>query len=147
MSATKAVFDIPADRYYDGSQHMWAKPDGGQVLVGIDTLHLETLGELAYISLQAVGITVQRGESIGSLEAAKMTGDIIAPISGKLVTRNDAILRDPTLVNQAPYDEGWLVAVQANNWDNESEQLIHGDALPAWVAAEVERYRSQGWID
>ena len=143
------TYHIPDDRHYDGTHHMWAKfePETGHVIVGIDTLGLAALGELAYISLQAVGMPVKRGESIGTLEAAKMTGDLIAPVSGIVVDRNTASLRDPTLVNNSPYDKGWLVVIAPENWEEESGELIAGEALPAWVADEIERYRSQGLID
>jgi glycine cleavage system H protein len=148
MSVTTS-YPIPADRYYDGSQHMWAQPgpNADRVIVGIDALGLAALGDLAYISLQAVGTPVKRGQSMGVLEAAKMTGDLIAPVSGTLLERNEPALRDPLLVNHDPYDRGWLVTIQPSNWEYESAILITGEALPGWVAAEIERYRSQGWID
>jgi glycine cleavage system H protein len=143
------TYHIPDDRHYDGTHHMWARfePETGHVVVGIDTLGLAALGDLAYISLQAAGMPVKRGEPIGTLEAAKMTGDLIAPVSGTVVDRNTESLRDPGLVNESPYDEGWLVVIKPENWEEESGKLISGEALPAWVAAEIERYRSQGWID
>ena len=143
------TYKFPDDRYYDATNHQWAKLDAtrGQVLVGIDSLGLEALGELAYISLQPIGVSVRRGESIGTLEAAKMTGDIFAPVSGTLVGRNERVLREPTLINSDPYDKGWIVTIEPGDWETESGELIHGPALPAWVETEIERYRSQGWVD
>jgi glycine cleavage system H protein len=146
---TSETYHIPDDRYYDQEHHLWAKLDStsGRITIGIDSLGLAALGDLAYNSFQAVGMPIKRGESIGVLEAAKMTGDLIAPVSGVLVDRNEAVLRDPYLVNTAPYGEGWLVAIEAGDWENESTRLVSGEALPAWIAAEIERYRAQGWID
>ena len=142
-------YHLPADRHYDKQHHIWAKLDldTGRVTVGIDTLGLASLGDLAYVSLQAVGVPITRGESIGVLEAAKMTGDLIAPISGTVVERNEAVLRDPYLVNTNPYDKGWIVAIEPADWANEATALVSGEALPAWLAAEIERYRAEGWID
>lgn len=151
MTAPKIIkdYEFPDDRYYDKSNHMWAKLDtaDNQVIVGIDVLGLEALGEIAYISLQATGMPVQRGESIGVLEAAKMTGDVVAPVSGMLVARNEPIMRDPLIVNNEPYEQGWLVIIEPVDWEAESADLVSGQAIPGWVEAEVERYRSQGWID
>lgn len=143
------TYHIPDDRYYDKDKHMWAKlePTTGRVTVGIDTLGLASLGDLAYLSFQSIGIPVKRGQSIGVLEAAKMTGDLITPVSGTLVDRNEATLRDPYLVNTDPYGEGWLVAIEPTNWESESADLISGEVLPTWIATEIKRYRSQGWID
>lgn len=143
-----ATEHIPDDRWYDGDQHLWARIDPAteQVVVGIDTLGLAALGDLAYITLRAIGTTVRRGEPIGTLEAAKMTGDLVAPISGVLVGGNPAVLRDPTLANRDPYGAGWLFRLAPADWAGESAELLTGADLPAWVAAETERYRTQGWI-
>lgn len=142
-------YPIPADRAYDREHHMWAQYDApsGQVTVGIDMLGLVALGDLAYVSLQAVGMPIKRGESMGMLEAAKMTGDLIAPISGVINACNDEAVSNPAMVNQSPYAEGWLIVIKPTDWENESAQLVWGDDLPAWVESEVKRYRQQGWID
>jgi len=146
--AGTATYHIPDDRWYD-AQHMWARlePTTGRVVIGIDALGLVALGDLAYISLQAVGTPVKRGKAIGVFEAAKMTGDVVVPVSGTLVERNEQALRDPLLVNSDPYGQGWLAVIEPTDWEHESAALISGEALPAWIATEVERYRSQGWID
>lgn len=149
MSNQTNSYEIPADRAYDREHHMWARLDAvsGNIFVGIDTLGLASLGDLAYVTLKEVGAEVKRGQSIGTLEAAKMTGDLIAPVSGTIVARNDATVSNPGLVNQSPYVDGWMVIIKPSDWENESMQLVSGDALPAWVEAEVKRYKSQGWLD
>jgi len=128
---------------------MWAQFDSasGDVFIGIDALGLTALGDLAYVKLKDVGKSVRRGESLGTLEAAKMTGDLIAPVTGVIVARNNTVVSNPGLVNQSPYADGWMVVIKPSDWDNESAQLVAGDALPAWVDSEIKRYRSQGWID
>ncbi len=142
-------YKIPFDRAYDREHHMWAQYDAsrGQVIVGIDTLGLASLGDLAYVMLKEVGTEVKRGESLGTLEAAKMTGDLIAPVSGVIVARNEETMNNPGLVNQSPYDAGWLVVLKPSDWERESWQLVAGAELPAWVEAEVKRYKTQGWLD
>lgn len=145
---TATTFHIPDDRYYDGANHLWAKLDSatGRVVIGIDELGLQALGDLVYITLKEVGTPVKRGEAVGTLEAAKMTGDIIASVSGILIGRNESVLRDPSLVNRDPYDKGWVVSIDPTEWKKEAAALVSGDAIPVWVEAEVERYRKQGWI-
>lgn len=144
---TTTSYHIPDDRAYDGAHHLWVQLDPaiGRAVVGIDAFGLDSLGELAYVSLQAAGMPVRRGEAIGTLEAAKMTTVLVAPVSGTLVDRNANVLRDPTLVNRDPYGDGWLVAIEPDDWETEVADLVAGAALPAWVAAETERYRSEEW--
>lgn len=114
MSNQTNSYEIPADRAYDREHHLWAQYDStsNQVTVGIDTLGLASLGDLAYVTLQAVGIPIKRGESMGTLEAAKMTGDLIAPVSGVIVARNDETVSNPALVNQSPYADGWMAVIK-----------------------------------
>lgn len=149
MSNQTNSYEIPADRAYDREHHLWAQYDStsNQVTVGIDTLGLASLGDLAYVTLQAVGIPIKRGESMGTLEAAKMTGDLIAPVSGVIVARNDETVSNPALVNQSPYADGWMAVIKPSDWESESAQLVSGNDLPAWVESEIKRYRSQGWIN
>ena len=140
-------YSFPPDLHYDRSTHIWVRNEGERVTIGLDALGLESLGDIAYISLQAVGIPVRRGEAIGSLEAAKMVGDLAAPVSGIIAARNEAVLREPGLVNRDPYRAGWLVQITPSDWARDSAGLVYGAQVTAWVAAEVERYRSQGWIE
>lgn len=149
MSNQTNSYEIPADRSYDREHHMWAQydPSSGQVTVGIDRLGLESLGDLAYVTLKDVGKSVKRGESMGTLEAAKMTGDIVTPISGVIMARNDSVVSNPGIVNQSPYEEGWMVVIEPSDWEDESAELVSGDELPDWVESEIKRYKSQGWID
>lgn len=149
LMQTIAGFEFPRQRHYDGANHFWARHDdeSSRTSIGIDRLGLQALGELAYIALPAVGSRIERGDAMGTLEAAKMTTELVAPLSGVVIERNEALLRDPSPVNDDPYGDGWLVAIEPADWSGESAQLVSGPALDEWVAAEVERYRAEGWID
>jgi glycine cleavage system H protein len=138
--------DVPHDRCYDSVHHLWARldQDTGHVIVGIDSLGLESLGELAYIGLHDQGSRVTRGDAVGTLEAAKMTSLIVTPVSGTIVRRNEDVLRDPLRVNRDPYDTGWLVAIEPTDWEGDRRRLISGQAIDSWVAGEIERLRTEG---
>ena len=83
----KKQFDFKSDRFYN-SNHFWSKQDdAGIVTVGMDELGLDSLGEMAYLTLPAVGTPVEMGKVMGSMEAAKMTGELFAPISGIVVEK------------------------------------------------------------
>lgn len=144
-----SAYPIPTDRLYDGENHIWAKYDdnSNQVVVGVDTLNLASMGDLAYVSFQPKGTEVKAGESIGVIEAAKMTGDIISPISGTIVDFNEDSLRDPMVVNNDPYGAGWLVKIEPTDWAGESKKLLADKAIVKWAEAEITRFRAQGWID
>lgn len=142
-------FETPPDRHYDREHHLWAHRDveSGRVRIGIDSIGLSSLGDLAYVSLHATGTTTPRGSALGSLEAAKMTTTIAAPVTGTIVARNDAVLKDPSLVNADPYGAGWLVEIEPARWEQDSAELVSGGAIEPWLAAEVERLQTEGRTD
>lgn len=138
-------FHVPQDRHYHPVHHLWAqwREASGDIRIGIDAMGLESLGELAYVSLRDVGTTVRQGEPLGTLEAAKMTTSIAAPISGTLTRRNEAVLTDPLRVHADVYGAGWLVEVKPLNWEQEARQLVSGADIEGWAVAEAERFRSE----
>jgi glycine cleavage system H protein len=138
-------FHVPQDRHYDSKHHLWAqaKEGSGRVRIGIDSIGLESLGEIAYVALRDLGTSVTRGASIGTLEAAKMTSDIVAPVSGTITGRNEEVLRDPLLVNRDPYDGGWLVEIEARNWNEDASALVSGSAISGWVEGEIARLEQE----
>lgn len=139
-------YKFPADRRYDAEHHMWAKHIDGGVLVGIDSLGLESMGDLAYVVVLPAGSKVKRGQSFGSMEAAKMTGDLYSPVSGTILAVNNEVVSKPSNVNNDNYGQGWLTLIAPDDWQSESSSLIADAQLPAWITAETERYRRQGWV-
>ena len=130
--------DFPQDRYYDKNNHFWVKPEDGtqRFIIGIDAYGLDTLGDLAFLSFNPAGRTVKRGQSIGKLEAAKMTGDLISPVSGRVLVYNDAAAQNPALVNDDPYGKGWLAVIEPDQWETEKAALLSAEEKAAWVSAE-----------
>lgn len=145
---TATTHPFPTELAYDAAQHTWVRYDPleGAATVGIDTLGQASMGDLVFLVLPALGAAVRRGQSAGSLEAAKMTGDVVCPLSGEVLAVNEAALRDPSLINRDPYGAGWLLKVRPTSWDAELPALVSGDAVAAWAEGEIARYRTQGWI-
>jgi glycine cleavage system H protein len=148
MTHQTKTYLMPSDRYYDGEHHMWVQPvpDTDHVVIGIDALALESMGDLAYVVLSPPGTTLTRGQPCGSLEAAKMTGELVVPVSGTIVEVNRGAMKKPSIVNDDNYGGGWLIVLQTKDWAREAPALLSGSRLSAWVTAETSRYRDQGWI-
>ena len=103
----------PEDLKYS-SEHEWVRSPGeteGSVRVGITDYAQDALGDIVYVSLPDVGAEVSAGDTVGELESTKSVSDVYAPVSGKVVARNDALDGTPELVNSDPYGEGWLFEV------------------------------------
>ena len=107
----------PEDRSYH-SEHLWAKaePDG-TMLVGITDYAQDQLGGVIFVDLPTVGEHFKQGVSCASIESVKITSDAIIPVSGEIVAVNEALADAPELLNDSPYDKGWLVRVKPDDAD------------------------------
>lgn len=104
---------IPEDLRYT-SAHEWVRElEGGVVRIGITDHAQDQLGDVVFVQLPAVGDAVSAGSSIGEVESTKSVADIYAPLSGTVVAVNDALADTPELINSGPYDDGWMIELEA----------------------------------
>ncbi len=141
-------YQFPENLFFDKKHHVWCLPESDLLIrIGIDPLGLASLGDLAYLSLNQNGSQVEQGQPMGMLEASKMTGELIAPVGGKIVERNQVALNDPFQVNSDPYGAGWLAILESEKWNEDSKQLVTGEEVGVWSKEELKRYKEEGWID
>lgn len=104
--------NFPSNLYYTAS-HEWVRAESdGTLTVGITDLAQDSLGELVYVELPAVGRTVAAAESCAVVESTKAASDVYSPIAGEVVAINDALSGAPQSVNESPYENGWLFRVK-----------------------------------
>ena len=102
---------FPDDCRYADS-HEYVKPEGELVRVGISAFAVDQLGDIVFVELPEVGAAITAGSSFGSVESVKAVEDVIAPISGTVEARNEAVLASPEELQNDPYGEGWLLQVR-----------------------------------
>lgn len=102
---------IPEDLQYT-ADHEWVRLDGDVVTVGITDYAQDQLGDIVYLSLPAVGEAIEAGAVVGELESTKSVSDLFAPVSGEVVSVNEALESTPETVNSDPYGQGWLMTVR-----------------------------------
>ncbi len=100
--------NFPNDLHYTAS-HEWVRSEAdGSVTVGITDLAQDSLGELVYVDLPALGKALAAAESCAVVESTKAASDVYAPIAGEVISVNDALSAAPQTVNESPYESGWL---------------------------------------
>jgi glycine cleavage system H protein len=105
----------PEDLRYT-AEHEWVRTDAsGNVRIGITHYAQDSLGDIVYVSVPAVGETVTDGDTCGEVESTKSVSDIYAPVSGEIIARNDALDANPELMNTDPYGDGWLIEVRPSS--------------------------------
>jgi len=91
--------------------HQWARREENAAVVGITDFAQEQLGEVVYLDLPQVGDELTAGEVMGSVESVKSISDLYAPVGGKVIEINEALLDEPAKINEDPYGIGWMVKI------------------------------------
>ncbi len=114
---------IPQDLKYS-TDHEWVRDlDDETVRIGITDHAQDELGDIVFLQMPEPGTAVAPGDAVGEVESTKSVSDIICPVSGTVVARNDALDSTPELVNSDPYGDGWMIEVQLHDRGELSELL------------------------
>lgn len=124
---------VPEDRRYS-KEHEWAlaEPDGA-VLVGITDFAQHELGDVVYVELPAPGERVAQFAKMGEIESVKAVSELFSPVSGEVAAVNAALKDNPELVNESPYENGWLIRVRIDD-ASELDALMDAPAYAALTA-------------
>lgn len=118
--------NVPAELRYAKS-HEWVKlADDGTATVGITDYAQNSLGDITYVQLPKVGATLKAGETFGVVESVKAASDLYAPIGGTVVEVNSALDSAPETVNTAPYADGWILKLKADD-AADADRLMDAD--------------------
>lgn len=116
-----------AEGLYYSKDHVWLKIEDGKCRVGIADHAQKQLKEIVVVDLLDEGDEVSQGDSFGEVESVKTVSDLISPISGTIIEVNGELEDSPELVNESPYDEGWMIVVEPSDLDAELENLLSFD--------------------
>ena len=117
--------EVPDNLSYT-KEHEWLSLDNeGNVKVGITDHAQDSLSDVVFVELPEIGSSFSKGDSMAVAESVKAASDIYAPISGKIVSINDKLEESPELINESPYDFGWMVVIKP---DGNLEDLLDSNS-------------------
>jgi glycine cleavage system H protein len=123
---------VPTDRRYTNT-HEWHLAKEGVVTIGITQFAADTLTDITFVDLPAVGKAVTAGRPFGEIESVKATSDLISGVSGTVQEVNKRLADEPELVNSDPFGDGWMVKVAAVNL-KQLDALLDAAAYEAVIA-------------
>ena len=112
--------------------HEWLSLDGDLATVGITQHAQEEISDVVFVELPKVGKAVAQGEEIAVVESVKAAFSIYAPVSGAVTEINDALAKDPGLINRSPHEAGWIARLKAKS-PSEAGSLMDKGQYDAWV--------------
>ncbi len=112
--------------------HEWARKDEDLVVVGITDYAQDELGDVVFVQVPEVGTTLGKGEIFGAVESVKAASDLYMPMGGEIVAVNAVLEDEPEKVNEAPFDEGWMIKFKPTD-PSEYDALMDAAAYRAYT--------------
>ena len=112
--------------------HEWVRLEDDRVVVGISDYAQDAVGDVVFVDLPQVGATVSAGDAVAEVESTKTVSAILSPIGGRVVAVNDTLGAAPEVVNESPYDAGWMFAITPGD-RSEFDPLMDAEAYRAYV--------------
>ncbi len=135
----KFTFRVPTDRLYC-REGLWVLglEGGGRVLVGVTDYLQQHSGDTTFMTVKPVGTNLQVGDDLADFETIKVNVTLASPVSGAIAKVNDGLGLNPEIVNQSPYEKGWLAEIEATHWEAERAALLDAGAYFTFMKAEAE---------
>ena len=131
-------YDVPDDIHYT-KEHEWAREVGQSVRIGITDYAAKTLNDVVYVAPSKVNDKVVQFKSMGTVESIKAVSELYSPVSGTVTKLNSELDRHPELVNKAPYTDGWLVEVRADDFASDRKRLLDASQYRAHIEALLKK--------
>jgi glycine cleavage system H protein len=116
-------------------EHDWARIEGDTAVFGLTSYAQETLGDIVYIELPEVGADVTAGTAYAEVESVKAVSDVYAPLSGSVLEVNEEVVDAPELINESPFEDGWLIKVKLSD-PSEADDLMTAEEYEVLISEE-----------
>jgi glycine cleavage system H protein len=114
-------------------EHEWIKTEAdGTAIIGISDFAQEQLGDIVSIELPKGGGFFRQGQTMAIVDSVKASSDIYAPISGEIIEVNEGLIEKPEIINQSPYDLGWMVKIKPSKME-EFESLMTKEKYDRYI--------------
>ena len=121
-------------RYH--KEHTWVKVSGKKGTIGITDYAQDALGDIVYIDLPEVDVSVEANSEISEIESTKATSSVISPVSGKVIEVNEELSESPEIINEDPYGKGWIAVIEIDN-SFELDDLMDASEYEKYVEEEA----------
>ena len=121
--------NIPTDLRYT-SDHEWIRIEGNIATVGVTDYAQGELGDIVFVEVETEGEELDAEEVFGTIEAVKTVSDLFMPIAGEILEFNEALESDPSLINNDPFGDGWIIKVKVND-PSDLDSLMDADSYTA----------------
>lgn len=139
----KFIFIVATDRLYN-DEGVWAKAEGDYIRIGLSDFLQQRSGDVAFAEVKPAGTDLAFGDDVAVIETIKVDISLGSPVSGKVVQVNPDMEAAPEVINQDPYEKGWLAVIEADNWEADLPRLLDASAYFSRMKLEAEQEIKKG---
>jgi len=126
LTHDKFIFRVPADGYYFNENDCWVRVSGNRARVGISDFMQQYLSDVIFCTPPDLGATIEQFGEVGTVESSKASFEVVSPVAGRVVAVNQGVADAPELVNEDPYERGWIAELELADFAADRELLLDG---------------------
>jgi glycine cleavage system H protein len=120
----KFIFSVPREGFYFNENDCWVYVSGNRARVGVTDYVQQSLSDIMFFTPPIIGTEVEQFGEVGTIESGKAVFEVISPVSGKVTAVNEELTSTPELINQNPYEKGWIAELELSDFDSDKELLL-----------------------
>ncbi len=138
---TADILRIPQGLFFS-KNHTWAHLEAsGNASVGLDDLLLHLVGQVKITHLKNPGEKIKKGELLAEIDQNGKTLSVYSPLSGEIINSNHTVIENPGILNEDPYEKGWIYNIKPSNWVTETKSYYLADKATGWFRTELDRFK------
>ena len=143
ITVDKFTFKVATDRFYN-AEGIWAKQEGPCVRIGLSDFSQQRSGDIAFAEVKPEGTALAFGDEVAVIETIKVNISLSSPVSGKILEVNPDMETAPEVINQDPFQGGWIAVIEASDWEADQTRLLDAPAYFAKMKIEAEEEVNRG---
>ncbi|MHB1416328.1 MAG: putative zinc-binding protein [Chloroflexota bacterium] len=141
LTHDKFIFRVPAEGFFFNENDCWVRVNGNRARVGICDFMQQSLSDILFCTPAAVGSDVEQFGEAGTVESSKATFEVVSPVAGRVIAANQAVMDAPELVNEDPYERGWIVELELADFAADRELLLDGPRYLEHLREKAAEYK------
>jgi glycine cleavage system H protein len=139
----KFIFRLPKEGFYFNENDCWVYVSGNTARVGVTDYVQQSLSDIMFFTPPAIGVEVEQFGELGTVESGKAVFEVVSPVSGKVIAVNEALSNAPELINQNPYEKGWIAEVELTDFEADRELLLDFDGYFEVLKRKVDEFHAR----
>lgn len=138
----KFIFRLPKGDFYFNENDCWAFISGKYARIGVTDFVQQSLSDIMFFTPPSVGAEVEQFGELGTVESGKAVFEVVSPVSGKVIAINDELESAPELINQNPYEKGWIADIELSDLESDRELLLDFDGYFTILKRKVDEFHA-----